>query len=158
MKGVPAILDCVAETSGVQIAGLSLLDRLIVTAHRAGCGPIYLITRIAPRAPRACALGIDVTLASAIPELDEPALLVNGGVLVETADLQRVIERGGQLFSADDTRLPVAMTAGDTARVRAGKVAALITDATSMRKAERHFWASLTSSASSRLRSAAESR
>ena len=44
-------------------------------------------------------------------------------VLVETADLQQVIEGGGQLFSADGTRLPVAMTAGDAAPVRAGKVA-----------------------------------
>jgi phosphatidylglycerophosphate synthase len=118
-----------------------------VTAHRAGCAPIYLIGETTPPAPRARALGIDMTLASTIPELDEPALLINGGVLVETADLQRVIERGGQLFSADDTLLPVAMTAGDPAPVRAGKIAALITDATSVHEAERRFWASLTTSA-----------
>src|SRR4030095_13111979 len=81
------------------------------------------------------------------PELDEPALLINGGVLVETADLQRVIERGGQLFSADGTPMPVAMTTGDAGPVRAGKVATLITDATSARTAERRLWASLASSA-----------
>jgi len=85
---VTAILDCVAETNDVQIAGLSLLDRLIVTVHRAGCAPICLITETGPATPRARALGINITLASAIPELDEPALLINGGVLVETADLQ----------------------------------------------------------------------
>jgi len=51
------------------------------------------------------------------------------------------------MFSADDTRLPVEMTTRDTAPVRAGKVATLITDATSARKAERRLWASLASSA-----------
>ena len=78
MKKIPAILDCVAETRGVQIAGLSLLDRLIVAAHRAGCAPIYLIAKTTPSLPRARALEIDITLASKIPELDEPALLIIG--------------------------------------------------------------------------------
>ena len=147
MKKVPAILACVAETSRVQIAGLSLLDRLIVTAHRAGCAPIYLIATITPPTPRARGLGIKITLASAIPEFDEPALLISGAALVETVDLQQMIERGGQLFLADDTPLPVAMMAGDAERVRAGKVATLITDATSAREAECRLWASLSSSA-----------
>jgi phosphatidylglycerophosphate synthase len=147
VRKVPAILDCVAETSGVQIAGLNLVDRLIVTAHRAGCAPIYVIAKTTPAAPRARALGIDITLASVKPALDQPALLVNGAALVETADLQLLIERGGRLFSADGTPLPVAMTTGDAGPVRAGKVATLITDATSVRTAERRLWASLTSSA-----------
>jgi phosphatidylglycerophosphate synthase len=145
VRKVPAILDCVAETSGVQIAGLNLVDRLIVTAHRAGCAPIYVIAKTTPAAPRARALGIDITLASVKPALDQPALLVNGAALVETADLQLLIERGGRLFSADGTPLPVAT--GDAGPVRAGKVATLITDATSVRTAERRLWASLTSSA-----------
>jgi phosphatidylglycerophosphate synthase len=147
VKKVPAILDCVAETSGVQIAGLSLLDRLVVTVHRANCAPIWLIAKTAPPIPRARALGIGVTLASAIPKFDEPALLINGAVLVEAADLQQVIERGGQLSSADGARLPVAMMAGEAVAVSAGKVAALVTGATSARDAERRFWASLSSSA-----------
>jgi hypothetical protein len=131
VKTIPAILDCVAETSGVQIAGLSLLDRLIVTADRAGCAPIYLIAKTAPSVPRARALGIDIRLASETPELDEPALLINGAVFVEPGDLQRVIEKRGQLFSADEARLPVAMTPGDATPVTAGKVALAITDVTS---------------------------
>jgi len=146
VKKIPAILDCVAETNGVKIAALSLLDRLIVTAHRAGCAPIYLIAKTTPSVPRAHALGIDITPASEIPELDEPALLINGAVFVETADLQQVIESGGQLFSADGARLPVVMSAGDTAPVTAGKVALPITDATSVREAELRLWASLTGS------------
>jgi len=147
VRKVPAILDCVAETRGIQIAGLDLLDRLIVTAHRAGCAPIFIIAKTAPPAPRARALGVEITLASVIPALDQPALLVNGAALVETTDLQRLIEHGGRMFSADDTRLPVEMTTRDSAPVRAGKVATLITDATSARKAERRLWASLTSGA-----------
>jgi len=147
VKKTPAILDCVAETSSVQIAGLSLLDRLIVTADRAGCAPIYLIAKTTPSAPRTRAFGIDTTLVSEIPELDEPALLINGAVFVETVDLQRVIEKRGQLFSADDARLPVEMTTGEAAPVIARKVAVLVTDATSVREAERRLWASLTSNA-----------
>lgn len=146
MRKVPAILDCVAETTGIQIAGLSLLDRLIVTAHRAGCAPIYVIGETTPPAPRARAIGIDITLASAIPEPGEAALLINGGVLVETADLQQVIERGGQLFAADDAPLPIVMTAGNATPVSAGKVATLITDAASAHEAEHRLWASLSSS------------
>jgi hypothetical protein len=145
VKKIPAILDCVAETNGVKIAGLSLLDRLIVTAHRAGCAPIYLIAKTKPSVPRAQALGIDMTLAPEIPELDERALLINGAVFVETPDLQRVIEERGQLFSADDVRLPVVMTAGAAAPVTAGKVALSITEATSVREAERRLWGSLSS-------------
>jgi len=131
----------------VQIAGLSLLDRLIVTAHRAGCAPIYVVAKTTPSVPRARALGIDITLASKIPELEEPALLINGAAFVETVDLQRVIEEGGQLFSADEARLPVGMTTGEATPVIAGKVAVLVTDATKVREAERRLWASLTSNA-----------
>jgi len=147
VRKVPAILNCVAETSGIQIAGLNLLDRLIVTAHRAGCAPIYLIAKTVPSVPRARALGIEMTLASEIPELGKPVLLINGAVFVESADIQRVIEERGQLFSADDARLPVAMTAGDSVPVRAGKVAVLVTDATSVREAEHRLWVSLATSA-----------
>jgi phosphatidylglycerophosphate synthase len=145
VKKIPAILDCVAETSGVQIAGLSLLDRLIVTAHRAGCAPIYLIAKTTPSVPRARALGIDIIPASEIPALDEAALLVNGPVFVETADLQRVMEERGQLFSADEARMPVGMTTGEAVPVIAGKVALPISDARSVREAERRLWSSLTS-------------
>lgn len=147
MRKVPAIVDCVTEASSVQIAGLSLLDRLIVTAHRAGCAPICLIAKTTPAVPRARALGIEVTLASAIPTLDEPALLINGAVLVETPDLEQVIKGGGQLVSTDDAPLPVEMTAGNAAPVSAGKIALPVTDATSAREAERRLWASLSSNA-----------
>ena len=147
MKKIPAILACVAETRGVQIARLSLLDRLIVTAQRAGCAPIYLIAKTTPSVPRACALGIGITLVSEIPELDEPALLINGAVFVDTVDLQRVIEERGQLFSTDDARLPVGMTTGEAVPVIAGKVAVLVTDASSVREAERRLWESLASNA-----------
>jgi phosphatidylglycerophosphate synthase len=120
---------------------------LIVTAHRAGCAPIYLIAKTTPPVPRARALGIDVTLASAIPELDEPALLINGAVLVETADREQVIKGGGQLVSTDHVPLPVEMTAGNPAPVSAGNIALAVTDATSAREAERRLWASLSSNA-----------
>jgi phosphatidylglycerophosphate synthase len=146
VRRVPAILDCVSGTSGLHVAGLNVLDRLIVTAHRAGCAPIFVIAKTAPPLPRAGALGIETTIVSAMPDLDEPALLVNGGVLMETADLQEVIERGAQLVSANGVPLPVKMTARDAPSVIAGKVAGPVGNAASAREAERRLWASLGSS------------
>jgi len=118
-----------------------------VTAHRAGCAPIYLIAKTTPSVPRARALGLDIIPASEVPALDEPALLVNGPVFVETADLQRVMEERGQLFSADEARMPVGMITGEAAQVIAGKVALPISDAASVREAKHRLWASLTSDA-----------
>lgn len=147
MRKVPAILNCVTETAELQIAGLSVLDRLAVSAHRAGCAPIFLIAKTLPSLRRACALGIETTLVATIPTLEEPALLIEGGVLLEPADLKQVIERDGRLVTADGTSLPVKMTVPDAAPLIAGKVASPVNDSTSAREAERRLWASLGSSA-----------
>lgn len=55
------------------------------------------------------------------------------------------MEERGQLFSADEARLPVGLTTSEAAPVIARKTAILVTDPTSVREAERRLWASLTS-------------
>jgi phosphatidylglycerophosphate synthase len=147
VRKVPAILNCVTETAGLQIAGLSVLDRLVVTAGRAGCTPIFLIAKTAPSLPRACELGIETTLTATMPKLEEPALLIEGGVLIEPADLKQVIEREARLVTADGNPLPVKLTVPDAPPVTAGKVAGPVDDAVSAREAARRLWASVGSSA-----------
>ncbi len=61
MSKIPAVLVCDARTGSLEIAGLTVLDRLVVTAHRAGCAPIFVTGETAPALPRAEALGIQVS-------------------------------------------------------------------------------------------------
>lgn len=148
MSKTPAVLVCEARTSRLEIAGLSVLDRLVVTAHRAGCAPIFTYGDTAPALSHAEALGIQVSHApnAAAPQR-EPALLIEGSVLVEVRDLENVIAQGGQLVSAEGVLLPVRMTVEHPKPVVAGPAAMVIVDATSAAEAERKLWASLTSTA-----------
>ena len=121
---------------------------MVVTAHRAGCAPIFVIAKTPPSLPRARELGIETTLTATMPTLEEPALLIEGGVLlVEPADLKQVIQHEARLVTADGNPLPVKMTVPDASPVTAGKVAGPVKDAFSAREAERRLWASLGSSA-----------
>lgn len=150
MKKTPAVLVVDARTGSLEIAGLSVLDRLVVTAHRAGCAPIFLVGESPLRLARAEALGVDLTPVrdvSAFEETREPMLWIEGSVLVEVRDLENVVGMNGQLISADSGPLPVRMTVAEPKPIIAGPVAMLISDAASAAEAERKFWASLTSSA-----------
>ncbi len=106
MRKIPAVLVCDNRTSNLEVAGLTLLDRLVVTAHRAGCSPIFLVCETAPTLARAQAMGIATTAVHEIPKSEGAALLITGGVVVEPRDLIRVMEAGGQLIAG--RRLAVA--------------------------------------------------
>ena len=150
MNKTPAVLVCDARTGSLEIAGLTLLDRLVVTAHHAGCAPIFVVGESLPRLPRAAALGIEVTHAPDVPAFQgtsEPMLRIERSVLVEVRDLENVIAQGGQLISAEGMPLPVRMTVDNPKPVVAGNVATLILEKVSAAEAERKLWASLTSTA-----------
>ena len=172
MSKTPAVLVCDARTGNLGVAGLTVLDRLVVTADRAGCAPIFITGETAPALPRAEALGIDASHVSALledavaavrqlPDRGAPvrpdragrlqrsdaALLIEGSVLVEVRDLENVIAQAGQLVSAEGVLLPVRMTVEHPKPVVAGPVATPIVDASSAAEAERKLWASLTSTA-----------
>jgi phosphatidylglycerophosphate synthase len=165
---VPAVLVCDAGTGNLKVAGLTVLDRMVVTAHRAGCGPITVVTDGRPRLTRADALGISVAFASptsageSVPGSSGAlaaevvtgdavpgglALTITGAVLLEARDLKRVIEGNGQLTAADRSLLPVRMTTAHPKPIAALGVAHAITDQASALEAERKFWKSLGSSA-----------
>ena len=147
MNNVPAVLVCDPGTGDLEIAGLTVLDRMVVTAHRAGCAPIFVVSEAAPRLQRATELGVQVRVVEAAPELEATALLMSGAVLCESSDLARVIEADGQLISTDRSPLPVRMTTPDPQPIVALGVAGSISDAASVSEAERKLWASLGSSA-----------
>ena len=173
MSKTPAVLVCDARTGSLEIAGLTVLDRLVVTAHRAGCAPIFLTGEAAPALPRAKALGIDTTHMPGMPEdavaavrqlpdrraplrpdmagrlqhSHDAALLIEGSVLVDVRDLENVIAQGGQLVSAEGVLLSVRMAVGNPKPVVAGPAAMLILDPASAQEAERKLWGSLTSTA-----------
>lgn len=173
MSKTPAVLVCDARTGSLEIAGLTVLDRLVVTAHRAGCAPITIVTTAPVRLVRSSTLGIDTTHVPAPPEEAEgavpqlrdrrapvrpdtagrlqeshdAALLIESSVLVEVRDLENVIAQGGRLVSAEGEPLPVRMTVDNPRPVVAGPVAMLVLDPASAVEAERKLWASLTSNA-----------
>ncbi len=60
MSNVPAVLVCDAGTGNLKVAGLTVLDRMVVTAHRAGCTPITVVSDEAPSLARAQAIGIEI--------------------------------------------------------------------------------------------------
>ena len=145
MRKTPAVLVCEAGIGSLEIAGLTVLDRLVVTAHRAGCAPIFVVCDSAPPLVRAQAMGIAATVVRDIPQSEGAALMITGGVLVEPRDLERVIEAGGPLIAANGLPLPVKMNTPDPQPVTASGVACAISDAASAREAERKLWSSLTS-------------
>jgi hypothetical protein len=54
---IPAILIHDNKAGAFKVAALSLLERLIVAAHRAGCAPITVVASLAlPRFKRVAAL------------------------------------------------------------------------------------------------------
>lgn len=154
---IPAVIDACLETGQLPIAGLSLLDRLVVALHRGGAGPITLVTTgKLPSLERARALGIPFAVAAKPPDLDTPVLLASAVVLVQPQDVQRCLAGGGALLSSTGELLPigVAKTATpavdvllhDTPRLRPVGVACLVRDAAGARAAAAALWASMTSS------------
>ena len=141
-----AVLNCDGAGS-LKIAGLTLLDRLVVTAHRAGCAPILLAGEITSPLVRARELGIEVSRVSDVAVKPGATLLIEGGVVVELRDLEKVIVANGQLVSADGRALPVRMDVENPRAVVAGNVATQVFDAESAADAESKLWRSLTSPA-----------
>ncbi|MSU60877.1 MAG: CDP-alcohol phosphatidyltransferase family protein [Pedosphaera sp.] len=154
---IPAVIFCDAAASGLKIAALTLLDRLVVAVHRAGVDSIAIVTRReTPALKRAAALGIAVRIVSESPALDSPALLVYGNVLVQAVDIRALLRQGGRLTSADGTPLPIGiLPTGDPPdeaaldrlpECSATGVALRVSDSAGARQAEAALWTSLTSS------------
>ena len=138
---------CEPATANLKIAALTVLDRMVVATHRAGCAPILLLGEGSPPLERAEALGIKTTFVREPPTGSAPALLISGSVLIEPADIRRVIEADGRLLDGNGSSLPVQMNSEQSQPIRALGVAERINDEASARRAEGKLWGSLGSTA-----------
>lgn len=153
---MPAVILSL-PSAALEIASLTLLDRLIVAIHRAGAGPIAIIssTRL-PELNRSQALGIKFEIASDWPEIPGPTLVASANLLVQPPDLRRCMETRTRLLSNRGEPLPVGVaqrTASGGGLILDGVpctpaegVACLVVDPQSARGAEQALWASLASS------------
>ncbi len=154
-----AVIVLVPGSSGLRIAALTVLDRLLVAVHRAGVRDIVVAgAGPLPPVPRAEALGVRFDRAAAAPGLVGPTLLLRAEVLVQVADVRRVMAGRGRLVAGaagGGEGLPVGVVSGevrdwDEALERAGAVAAegvacWVRTEDEAVAATRALWASLTS-------------
>ena len=120
---VPAIFFCNPDHGGLRIAALTVLDRLLVTAHRAGCSTFTVVCDgEIPAIPRARALGIDPTVVRQPPKFIGQTLIATTNLLVQCEDVVTLINGGGRLITPDKRLLPIGIakklddTVGQTLR------------------------------------------
>src|SRR6266508_1885925 len=98
---MPAVIFCTEQTSGLCVAGLTLLDRLLVTLRRASCAPITIVSQgPLPDLHRSTACRIDLTVTSESAGLSGPTLVATTNLLVQPSDVRELIRQGGRLTTA----------------------------------------------------------
>ncbi|HEX7859773.1 MAG TPA: CDP-alcohol phosphatidyltransferase family protein [Verrucomicrobiae bacterium] len=172
-QSAPARVSSIAETqkipavifanphSAEKIAALTVLERLIIALHRAGAGPITVVTPgLLPELRRAKALRISVEVAPSAPHLEGPTLLAAGNILVQTADIKRILQSGSRLMqnglplpigivhttSALAAHHNIAIVLENPATIEA-EGARLIENKSEALEAQRALWSSLTGAA-----------
>ena len=98
-----------AEIEASKIAGLDVLDRLVICLRRAGCDRIVLVAAIPPSLPRATALGIEVKNTTQHLAVQGPVLAASDEVLASAEDIRRVRELGGRLAAGGGEKLPLGV-------------------------------------------------
>ena len=92
-----AVLVHDREAGSLPVAGLSVLERLIVAAHRAGCRPIRVLLSVPlPRFRRLRALGIEWERGEVGERLAERAFVVRSNVLLTVADVRTLLAARGE--------------------------------------------------------------
>jgi phosphatidylglycerophosphate synthase len=141
-------------TDVLRVAGLTVLDRLVVAVHRAGCNPVFVVCRNRPpQLKRSVALGIPVRFVSEIPAIDFPVLVASSSLLVMADDIRVLLKKGGRLANRDGSLLPIGLTTGPLRSIETAlaalpaiasiKVAESVVDTASAQRAERALWADL---------------
>lgn len=145
------------KTGSLRIAGLTLLDRLLVALHRAGCASISVVGNgEIPPVTRSRALGVPFQMIPAFPLAQGPVLVAEMNLLVQTADVRAVIAGGGRLLDTHGGELNIgwlpALESDIEAAlrlrtgIRATGVAGGVKDGADARVMERCLWGSLSSS------------
>ena len=155
-KSIPAVIEVTPEGS-LRIASLTVLDRVLVAIHRAGAGPITVISESPlPPVKRTRALGIHFDTRADLPAMDDAVLFAKTNLLVQAADVRLCLETRSRLLSPDGTPLSIGLiklpessvehALDDAPVVRAAGVARKVSDSASAAAAESALWSSLTSS------------
>ncbi len=148
-------------TAGLEVVALTLLDRLLVGLHRAGCAPITVVSD-APLPPlrRTRALGIPFDVGTRPPSGGGRAVVTGTGLWAGAAEWRRLRERGGRLVAADGTPLAAGVLEGVGADWRARldaespvavEAACAVADSAGARRAADRLWAGLTSASDGRV-------
>ena len=154
---VPAIFFCNPEHGGLRIAALTVLDRLLVTAHRAGCPTLTVVCDgEMPAIPRARALGIDPVVVNQPPKFTGLTLIASANLLVQREDVVALMKAGGRLVTSDKKLLPigiarkldgtVAQTLQKSPKVISAGVARRVEDNFMAAMAEDELWETMGSS------------
>jgi len=159
-----AVIFCHPDTAALEVAGLPLLDRLVVAAHRAGCETVQIVgLGNLPSLKRSRALGASFEIATSVSGGGQPLLAMTSAVLVQASDIERVIAGKGRLVHKNGTLLPIGVIANSGEadeidggslperfdkldRIEATGVAIPVADNESARLAENALWRSITSS------------
>lgn len=154
---LPAVLHSDPATGALRVAALTLLDRLLVAVHRAGCGPIRVVCAgELPELKRSRALGVAFELVRDTPPLNGPTLIATTGQLVQAGDVRAAKDARGRLITSDGRPMPVGVASrweGSVAAslqsapaVTATGAAKIISNLAEAQAAERALWASHNSS------------
>ena len=148
-------LILLTDENSPTVAGVTVLDRLVVALHRGGCRRITLCGgRWTPGLRRSAALGIAVGHVRSLPVIEEPTVIARSDILVTAADVRRLINESGRLRGRDGELLDLAVlepgdVVGGSANfanavaLPAQGVARRVKDAAEADSAARELWASL---------------
>jgi phosphatidylglycerophosphate synthase len=102
IEKIPALIFA-AKGSALKVVALTVLDRLVVAVHRAGAGPITIVTEepSLPELKRTNALAIPVEVVGKVPQLEGRVLLARGDLLVQAPDVRRCLQAGGTLVARE---------------------------------------------------------
>ena len=90
------------ESCGQLLAGVSVLDRLVIVANEAGAGEVSVVCPgERPKLARAAALGMNPDWSKAPPKDCGEVLMVAGNLFITADDLRTVKQKGGRLIGPD---------------------------------------------------------
>lgn len=162
--GTPAVIVVQPPTASLEVVALTVLDRLIVTFHRAGAGRITVVLRRGETLPdvrRARALGIRFEVVERLPALAGRVVVSGTGWWATREDVTRGFQAGGRWTDGAGRELGAGVLEGTSEdwiqrlaslpEERLGPSACVVRDVAGAAVASERLWAGLGSSADGRV-------
>ena len=111
---LPVVIVVDPGTAAIEVVGLPLLDRLLVTFHRAGASRLTVVARedSLPALQRARALGISWDVVGEMPVVDGPVVVSGTSWWGTREEVARGMALGGRWVDAGGEGLGVGVLAG----------------------------------------------